>query len=240
MTDYQPGSYGLGLVLFKISMTNSGNIQSNALPYKWILFIHEMMVHNSAEQSISKSMSDSGSNYTPRDIEHELETLYPMVYRSVTAMTWGSGLDAEDITQDVFLKAYKNAAKFNQESSLSTWIYRITRNTVIDALRKKKLRSIFMGFWQDTVDGGFEPEQPETNSESYENQETINLVRLAIASLPEQYRTIIVWREIEDLPYSHIVEITGESEGTLKSRLFYAKKRLREVLIAKGLQYEIE
>jgi RNA polymerase sigma factor (sigma-70 family) len=198
------------------------------------------MDHDSTEQSLSKSMSLSSSNYTPRDIEHELEALYPMVYRSVTAMTWGSGLDAEDITQDVFLKAYRSASKFNQDSSLSTWIYRITRNTVIDALRKKKLRSIFMGFWQDSEDGGYEPEQPDSNSDTYENQETINLVRLAIASLPEQYRTIIVWREIEDLPYSHIAEITGESEGTLKSRLFYAKKRLRDALIAKGLQYEIE
>lgn len=205
-----------------------------------MVLIHEVFVDRSSEQKSVSTMSATRSSYSPGDIEHELEALYPMVFRSVTAMTWGSGLDAEDLTQDVFLKAYRNAAKFNHDSTLSTWIYRITRNTVIDALRKKKLRSVFMGFWPGVEDGGVEPEHPDTDSDTYENQETINLVRLAIASLPERYRTIIVWREIEDLPYSQISEITGESEGTLKSRLFYAKKRLKDALIAKGLQYEIE
>jgi len=218
----------------------TGNISSNTLTSDWMVLIHEVFVNRSSEQKSGSTMSASRLNYSPGDIELELEALYPMVFRSVTAMSWGSGLDAEDLTQDIFLKAYRNAAKFKQDSSLSTWVYRITRNTVIDALRKKKLRSVFMGFLPNTEDGGVEPEQPDSDSDTYENQETINLVRLAIASLPERYRTILVWREIEDLPYSQISEITGEAEGTLKSRLFYAKKRLKDALIAKGLQYEIE
>lgn len=222
-------------------MFDSSNISLNAVPSTLWVYMHDMMsAENTKDGTSGNVMSTSDQNFTPGDIERELETLYPVVYRSVSAMIWGSGLDAEDLTQDVFLKAYRNASKFKMDSSLSTWVYRISRNTVIDALRKKKLRSMFMGFWNDPSDGGMEPVSPDSETDAFESRETQNLVRLAIASLPEQYRSIVVWREIEELPYSQISEITGESEGTLKSRLFYAKKRLREILIARGLHYEIE
>lgn len=177
----------------------------------------------------------------PEDVEQALEGLYPSIYRFVASMTWGSGLDPDDITQDVFLKAYRNAASFNGDSQVSTWVYRIARNTVLDAQRKKKFRSYFSIF---TGEGQPNPvdltSDPSSESDTYAERETRDLIRAAVAELPEPFRSIVVWREIEELPYAEIAMITGEAEGTLKSRLFYARKKLRAILISKGLHYETE
>lgn len=181
----------------------------------------------------------ASQSYTPGDIERELETHYARVYRFVAGMTWGSGLDAEDLTQDVFLKAYRNASGFQRDSALSTWLYRIARNTVTDALRKRTVRRAFSAIWpMDQDQQQAEMPHPDSDDADMDAREMQLMVREAIAALPEPYRSIVLWREIEELPYREISEITGESEGTLKSRLFYAKKKLRDALIAKGIDYE--
>ena len=186
------------------------------------------------------SMSQSGPNFTQSDVERELETHYPVVFSMVSAMVWGTGLDPEDLTQDVFLKAYRKADSFNQESLLSTWLYRIARNTVIDAQRKRKFRNFFTGFSINNDENGIEPANPESVHDEVESNEIVHVVRTSIASLPEPFKSIIVWREIEELPYAQISEITGESEGTLKSRLFHAKKKLKDILVSKGLNYDLD
>lgn len=173
-----------------------------------------------------------------RELERDLETLYPTVYRMVSAMVWGSGMDAEDLTQDVFLKAYRKADTFNGQSSLSTWLYRIARNTVIDAQRKRKFRNFFTGVRFESTETPMDPPNPTTQYDEVETLEVQELVRKSIAQLPEPFRSVLIWREIEELPYAQICEITGESEGTLKSRLFHAKKKLKDILVAKGMNYE--
>lgn len=173
-----------------------------------------------------------------RELERELETLYPTVYRMVSAMVWGSGMDAEDLTQDVFLKAYRKADTFNGQSTLSTWLYRIARNTVIDAQRKRKFRNFFTGVRFESTEIPMDPPNPTTQYDEVETLEVQELVRKSIAQLPEPFRSVLIWREIEELPYAQICEITGESEGTLKSRLFHAKKKLKDILVAKGMNYE--
>lgn len=205
---------------------------------EWILSQHKIHDMQESSQLVSSVMSASSPNFQPSDIERELESMYPTIYRMVSAMVWGSGLDAEDLTQDVFLKAYRNASSFNRESALSTWLFRIARNTVIDAQRRKKLRNFFTAFSLNN-EHQIEPVAPGSEHDPVEQGEIVEMVRLAIASLPEPYRSMIIWREIEELPYSQIMEITGESEGTLKSRLFYAKKKLKDILVKKGFDYEI-
>jgi RNA polymerase sigma-70 factor, ECF subfamily len=197
--------------------------------------------HESASSVLAsrQSTAEMNPNDTHRNIERELETLYPTVFRMVSAMVWGSDLDPEDLTQDVFLKAYRKADTFNGESAMTTWLYRIARNTVIDAQRKRKFRNFFTGTRLEASEPNMDPANPETRYDEIETHEVQDMVRKAIASLPEPFRSILIWREIEDLPYAHICEITGEAEGTLKSRLFHAKKKLKDVLVSKGLHYEI-
>ncbi|MCC5926511.1 MAG: RNA polymerase sigma factor [Bacteroidetes bacterium] len=186
-----------------------------------------------------QTMTDSG-RFTERDIERELESHYALVYRYVSGMTWGSGLDAEDLTQDVFLKAYRSADSFNRGSALSTWLYKIARNTVYDAMRKQKVRRFLGLLWP--MNDEHEPNdfaQSESDDEQMDVREIQLIVRQAITELDEPYRSLVIWKELEELPYKQIAEITGEPEGTLKSRLFYARKKLRDILLKKGIHYEI-
>lgn len=226
-----------------ISMSMDSNIAVFQLPslgkISGLLYLAAFPTDSSQKVEESHTVT-SNRSFSGRDVEQELEKLYPMVFRVVSAMTWGSGLDPEDLTQDVFLKAYRNAQKFNSESMLSTWVYKIARNTVIDAQRKKKFRSLFSITRLNDENGAFEAVDTESGEEQADQVEIRLIVRRAIAELEEPFRSIVVFREIEELPYAEIAKITGESEGTLKSRLFYAKKKLREILITKGIHHDIE
>jgi len=222
-------------------MYNSGNIVLETVPLSAWFWMKSTAGPTLSDQLFNTTMPQQIQQLQPEDIEHALEGLYPLVYRFVVSMTWGSGLDPEDLTQDVFLKAYRNTDSFKGDSKVSTWVYRIARNTVLDALRKKKFRSYFAVLTSEGKQNPVEvAEHPDAESQEYAQQEFRMLIRQSVAELPEPFRSIVVWREIEDLSYAEIAEITGESEGTLKSRLFYARKKLRAILISKGLHYEIE
>lgn len=166
-------------------------------------------------------------------LEKELETWYPKIFRMVSALTYGTGMDADDITQDVFLKAWKKADTYNGESSVGTWLYTIARNTVMDAFRKRKVRSM-LSFFKHYEDGQtIEPADPAPFSD--ETKELRDVLRRTITALEEPYRSILILREVEELSYADISAITGTPEGTLKSRLFYAKRILRERLTHLGI-----
>jgi RNA polymerase sigma-70 factor (ECF subfamily) len=216
------------------------NIATDFLP--WLTRSNPDVPGFSRSDATHSTMAPStAKSYSTNDIERELESHYDKVYRFVAGMTWGSGLDAEDLTQDVFVKAYRNVSGFNRDSSLSTWLYRIARNTVTDAMRKRSVRRAFGAIWPLNEDNEpMEIAQSESDDEQMDVREVQLIVRKAIAELEEPYRSLVIWRELEELPYREIAEITGESEGTLKSRLFYGKKKLREILLKKGVDYENE
>lgn len=166
-------------------------------------------------------------------LERELETWYPKIFRMVTALTYGTGMDADDITQDVFLKAWKKSETYNGESSLGTWLYTIARNTVMDAHRKRRVRSLLSFFKQQDDGETVEPVDP--SPDRTDADELKDILRRTITSLDEPYRSILILREVEELTYADISAITGTPEGTLKSRLFYAKRILRERLTKLGV-----
>lgn len=167
-------------------------------------------------------------------LDRELDTWYPKIFRMVTALTYGSGMDAEDLTQDVFLKAWKKSDSFHSDSNVGTWLYAIARNTVMDAYRKRKVRSL-MGLFKQRDDGEtVEPVDPDAGRAT-DNDELRDVLRKTISRLDEPYRSILILREVEDLSYAEIADITGTPEGTLKSRLFHAKRILRDQLTQLGI-----
>ncbi len=142
--------------------------------------------------------------------------------------------DAWDLAQDSFVKAWRALPSFKGESSFYTWIYRIAHNTCYDWLRKRKIESA--GEFNDeihrTVAVGAEavPKDNQRPDEVLKNMELGDRIQLAIAQLTPDHRTIIVLREVEGQSYEEIAQIMETSVGTVMSRLFYARKKLQELL----------
>jgi RNA polymerase sigma factor (sigma-70 family) len=157
--------------------------------------------------------------------------------------------DREELCQDVFLKVYQNLSKFQFQSKLSTWISRITYNTCINYLQKKKailyddLTIRENDSDSSSLDGGasnldsLKGELPQPD-ESTISQETTELLYAELNNLPAQYRTIITLYHLDNLSYEEIGEITGMPMGTVKNYLFRARKLLKDKLLEKYTEQE--
>ncbi len=141
--------------------------------------------------------------------------------------------DAREVAQEAFIKAYRNLKGFRRDASFYTWIYRITVNLGID-FRRKAYRSRETALDENRItpsDAHHTGPRPMANpSQAYERQELGGSIRAAIDQLPADQRTAIILREIEGLSYKEIAEAMGCAEGTVMSRLFYARKKLQELL----------
>jgi len=160
--------------------------------------------------------------------EKQIEELYPRLHRSMKAYLAGSEIEAEDILQETFLKAYKNLDQFEGNSNLYTWLYSIARNKCIDEFRKKK-----SGLNRSSIP----VEEFEIESGEYEtnDQAEMELLETAISQLPELLRSIVVMKSVDGLTYPEISEVTGVNEQTLKNRMFRARKQLAENLKQMGV-----
>lgn len=182
----------------------------------------------------SSVVESSDEQQNPVALGQELERLYPRVYRTVAGITAGTGLDVDDLTQETFLKAYRSIDSFRGGSSLYTWIYRIARNVCLDALRRRKFRGQFVYDWFQKTDG--ETDFPDPSGHDVpETRDTRHWIDKALADLPEEFRSVIVFREIQELSYEEIAQILDIPEGTVKSRLFKARRLLRESLESIGI-----
>ena len=144
--------------------------------------------------------------------------------------------DAWDLAQDSFLKAWKSIARFRGQSSFYTWMYRIVMNVTIDALRKKQVKGTGAEFNDEVQLKEIEPASrtvPHGDAlphERMEHKEIRGRIDAAIAQLSPEHRAVILMKEIEDMQYHEIAESLGCSIGTVMSRLFYARKKLQNLL----------
>lgn len=154
--------------------------------------------------------------------------LYNYVYR----MT-GSADDAEDLTQEVFIRMYTSIDSFRGQSSLNTWLFRIAGNLCIDRFRRTKNRNPAFSLDEPLGD---DTGTQEVADETYaphrllENVEMAEQIQAALAKLPDKLRTTLLLHDIEGLPYEEVAEIAGCPLGTVKSRLFNARMQLRQHL----------
>src|SRR3954463_6133609 len=148
---------------------------------------------------------------------------------------------AEDVTQDVFMRLVQNAAEFKHEARFSTWLYTIARNLCIDQLRKLSHRR-HPSLDQPQRDGA-EPSDSrplgdtvaDTNAQASAehgalSSEVRSSIVKAVDSLPDDQREVFLLREVANLPFKEIAEITGVGENTVKSRMRYALDRLKDAL----------
>ena len=151
--------------------------------------------------------------------------------------TVGDVEDAADMTQEAFLRAWRSIDSFRGDSKFSVWLYRLTTNVCIDFLRSRGRKSAM----SLTVEGEDEqPQELDISDERYdpetlfERAELRRSVQRGLESLPEDYRRILVLRELNGLSYAEIGEALQLEEGTVKSRLFRARKKLCEFLRRDG------
>ncbi len=145
--------------------------------------------------------------------------------------------ESADLTQEVFLKVYRNINNYEHTYSFYTWLYRITVNCCIDYMRKKRRQlqgvSLSQGSQDDSSEAGKEQDIPDEKfspDHRMVNVELQEILNRAIGQLSEKLRSIIILKEIEGFSYDEIAEILGCSRGTVKSRLFRARERLKELL----------
>lgn len=142
--------------------------------------------------------------------------------------------ESQDIVQEVFLQVYRSIADFRGDASLITWLQHITVNRCLNWKRRWARRFKWMHISTDDPDAppDVEPESDLPSPEArVSNAQTRQQIDSALRKLPEQARTIFVLRELEGLSYEEIADATGIKLGTVRSRLFHARKRLKELLL---------
>lgn len=150
--------------------------------------------------------------------------------------------DAEDLTQEAFIKAFNSLHTFNTEYAFSTWLYKIASNNCIDYLRKRRLKTISMDAPIQTRDGEMQmeiadpgairPDIPLTSAER------TAVLQEAIRNLPDKYRIVIELRHHQEMEYADIAEKLNLPLGTVKAHLFRARALLLKRLKGKMVHFE--
>ncbi|MGB9664045.1 MAG: RNA polymerase sigma factor [Ignavibacteria bacterium] len=155
-------------------------------------------------------------------VEKYKRKIYLTAYRLL-----GNHEDASDLTQEVIIKMYNNLKNFRRESSIYTWIYRITTNLSLNELKKRKIRNFFD---YDEVEEWLFKDEKQSPELSYRENELSNKIQEAINKLPEKQRIVFTLRYYDGLSYEEISEILGTSVGALKANYFHAVNKLQKEL----------
>ncbi len=152
-------------------------------------------------------------------VERHRRQVYLLCYRFV-----GNHEDASDLAQDVFVRAYRGLAKFKQQSSLATWLYRIGVNVCLNKVGAAKARL------EPLTDDHQLSSHVESPADTLIRGERAAEVRAAISQLPRKQRATLVLRVYHDLPHEQIAGILGSSVGAVKANFFHALKNLKKLL----------
>jgi RNA polymerase sigma-70 factor, ECF subfamily len=152
-------------------------------------------------------------------VERHQRPVYQLCYRFVS-----NHEDASDLTQDVFVRAYRGLRNFRGQSSLSTWLYRIGVNVCLNRIsaRKPETEPIEARPHVDT--------RVESASDRVVRHERAARVRAAIAQLPRKQRAALVLRMYHDMAHNEIAEVLGSSVGAVKANVFHALQNLKKML----------
>jgi RNA polymerase sigma factor (sigma-70 family) len=178
-------------------------------------------------------MSDQSDEELVRQYQRGNETAFnELVLRYQEKIYWVARRfsndhdNADDITQEVFCKAYDSLGDFRGDSSLYTWLYRIAVNVSLNFLRREKIREFFR--IEEILD--IETEESDSPHAKLERTEHQALIEKALGTLPEKQRAVFVLRYYEELPYEEIATILKTTVGGLKANYFHAIRKVGEFI----------
>jgi RNA polymerase sigma-70 factor, ECF subfamily len=152
-------------------------------------------------------------------VERHRRPVYQLCYRFM-----GNHEDASDLSQEVFLRAYRGLAKFRGQSSIATWLYRIGVNACLNRVSAKAIPS------EPIADREFVDADAESPSDRVLRGERSAQVRAAIAELPPKQRAALILRTYHDMSHQEIADVVGGSVGAVKANIFHALASLKKLL----------
>ena len=166
----------------------------------------------------------------------KLVTAYEKNVYNIALRMVGDPDDAADMTQETFIKAYRALSGFRGDSKFSSWLYRIASNVCLDFLRSRSRHpQVSLSTVDEDDRATFElPDMRQNPEEQLMKKLSMEAVRRGLEQLPEQQRQILVLRELGGLSYAELAQMLGLEEGTVKSRIFRARKRLCALLLCDG------
>ena len=177
---------------------------------------------------IEQSLKGQQSSFSEL-IDKYKNLVFNLAYRMTNNLN-----DAEDISQEVFIRVYKSLYNFNPNYKFSTWLYQMTLNLCRDRFRKGKIPSVSLDAplkEDDQKDfSSIIPDNQNNPEEIFIGVEQTNFINDLITSLPLKYREVIILRHLRDLSYEEMSKILNISLGSVKTRLFRARELLKNKL----------
>ena len=206
---------------------------------------HPAQIHDGNERTVHDPSQDEDLAHVQRFLAGDesgfrllfdkyAEQVHRLAYRFVRNRE-----DADDLTQEVFLRVYRSLPNFQANAKFFTWLYRITVNRSIDYTRSRKANlsrevdQTFLEAQHETLPGRNSVEDP---AHRVEQQEAVGKVAEALDTISEKHRAVFVLHAMENLSYKKIAEVLDINVGTVMSRLHYSRKKLRERLSQLGLE----
>ena len=188
------------------------------------------MTEVSEKKIIEKVLGGDANAFEELVLKYE-KTVYNLALRMV-----GDRDDAFDMTQEAFIKAYGSLSSFRGDSKFSVWIYRIATNVCLDFLRSKsRKQQVSLTVSDDDEDAQLDIPDPKADPEQQLIKKiSMQSVEEGLKTLPDKQRQILVMRELGGMSYAEIGKALSLEEGTVKSRIFRARKRLCTFLLDSG------
>jgi RNA polymerase sigma-70 factor (ECF subfamily) len=190
---------------------------------------------NSDQQLVKRTLH--GDTYAFEELVKTYQNkVYMLAYRYM-----GNEDDANDMSQEAFIKAYRSLRSFKGDASFGTWIYRITTNVCLDELRrrKRKIAPVSLDEPLATLDGDVMereiPDQTFAADVIYERKEFSQNIQLLLDEMKPEHKTVIVLRDVMELSYEEIAAVLDCSIGTVKSRISRARNILQKKLTEREL-----
>ena len=169
----------------------------------------------------------------PDEFQAIVTRYWGRLFSYIRRMSYFSQEDIEDILQEVFIKIYRYLNDYDEGMTFSTWVYQITRNTVIDEIRKRKARP--QTIWLENEDLVKVLKSSLSLEKEYFDNDALEKIKEIITQMPDKYREVLILRFIEEKSYEEIVDIVQLPKGTIASLINRGRKIIIDQVSERGL-----